>query len=94
MPQSLPGIPCADQLPPGADGLLYRRQRAAQQDRGGDHAAGCQFALQHQPGAASQDRDLDKQAQRLRHTDQYRTTVTRLTLGIQRCAIGISKPGE
>ena len=49
--QPRPGLPGAGQHRPLADRHLDRLQRAAHQDRPGDHRAGRQLAPQHQPGA-------------------------------------------
>ena len=51
---------------PLADGLFHRGQRAAHQDRTGDHRARGQFVLQHQIGAHPQHRRLQEQPERAR----------------------------
>ena len=58
------------QHPPARHDLLDRRERAPEQDRGGDHHAGGGLVRDDEIGADRQDRDLDHLAQRARRRSE------------------------
>ena len=63
--EALMRLTSTDQRAPLADEKLDRRQRAAHDDRGGDHRAGRQLMVERQPGADAEDGDLQRHADEL-----------------------------
>ena len=55
---------------PGGDRALHRRQRSRHDNRSGDHGAGRDGAVDRQPGADRQDRDLQKRPPELGDRDE------------------------
>ena len=60
--QPLPALATGDQRAPAGEELLDGRQRPAEQDRGSDHAAACEFAFQHEKRAQAHHAYLDHEA--------------------------------
>ena len=72
---------------PGAHRLLNRRERAADQDGAGDHAAGRQLALDHQQRARAEDGDLHDEAERLGEADDCPRPPGRRLRGVERALV-------
>ena len=59
------GRPSPDELPPGPDRLLDRRERSAHQDRGRDHHTRRDFLIDGKPGARTENGHLKGHSQSL-----------------------------
>ena len=75
---------------PAADRLLDRRQRAAEQDRAGDHRAGAHLAEQHDIGAEAEHRRLQEEAEGLGQGGELADPVARGELRVERAACAAS----
>ena len=69
--QPEPGLARRDEAAPCRDALFDGRQRAAQDNGGGDHHARRDLLLEHQPGAQAQDAHLDDLAAGLGRCQQH-----------------------
>ena len=75
--QPLPGATGVDDLPPAADDLVERLQRAARDDRRREDHAGRHLVLQHQIGAGAHDAVLQHHAQGARQSAIERVAARR-----------------
>ena len=89
-----PALPGAQHQRPAADRLLDRRQRAAEQDRAGDHRAGAHLAEQHHVGAEAEHRRLKEEAEGLGQGGELADAVARGELRLERAGPQLLPAGE
>ena len=91
VPQPTPAFAGVDHRPPGADQLLDRCERPADQDRGREHGTGGELVLEHEPGTEAHDAGLDHEPDGAR---QAHDDAAALDCALLRCERGAVQPAD